>query len=417
MAKGAAAARRAVRAAQYAEMKKESLVDAGIVGLAGAVIAFLASGLEAAEGVVLGAALGTTYLTLLYRDVDAVGAREGVAPLQPLSAGRAVRLLLPLVLVVVLSAQAALTAGLDEWLAGLGWLPGANFVGLVPSPATLYGTLLGYILPTLALQVKGLARAVPEVSDLVSALPGSVGVAVKFKQEAERRQDAGKAAAEGATAAEPVPVLLVSGPRGCGKSTLVSQLRKLDPRFQEPEWIATADSNTMGSGSKRRVVSEAEFEEVKEAGNLAVNYRPYSDEGEQVDLGLPATAVLDAAMAGGACILDVDMPTARSILNYRWEAALAAAAPDRKLELRVVSVWVSLSSLDAVVERNRVRLQDALKSSSVVTRQLVSLRSQATSDIEWAITSGSFDFTIINEDLEAAVAEMCRAARYCFADP
>merc|ERR1712157_15692 len=99
----------------------------------------------------------------------------------------------------------------------------------------------------------------------------------------------------------------------------------------------------------------------------------------EFNLGLPAAAVLAAVAEGGACVLDVDTPTARSILEYNWEKLIAKVPTERPLELRLVSIWVSLGSLDAV------------------ERQLAPLRSQATSDIEWALTSNSFDFTVLNE--------------------
>jgi len=38
-------------------------------------------------------------------------------------------------------------------------------------------------------------------------------------------------------------------------------------------------------------------------------------------------------------------------------------------------------------------------------------------DIEWALTSGSFDFTVINNDAETAFREVSKAAEYCFEDP
>jgi len=401
-------AQRATRIAQYEQMKRDSFTDSAIVGLVGAVFAFLSSGIPAALGLVLGVVAGSLYLTLLHRDVDALSSRQ--TPLDMFNLLRIARLLVPLFLVLFLGVQTALSMGVDVWLEGLRWEPAKNFTGFV-SPPLLYGALLGYILPTLTLQLRGLASAVPEVRDLVGALPGSVGVAVKYSQDADKRKASSQAKGP---AAKVVPVLLVSGPRGCGKSTLVQRLTESDPRFSEPEWIATGGGSTSGAGSKHELVSEAEFKELQESGSLAVSYRPYDDDGETIDLGLPALAVLAAAAEKGACVLDVDPPTARTLLSYTWDRALATASPDEKLELRFVTVWVSLSTLDAVMERNRERLSASLGTASAVDRQVAPLRAQATSDIEWALTSGSFDFTVINEDRGKAEAEVIKAAKYCF---
>ena len=49
----------------------------------------------------------------------------------------------------------------------------------------------------------------------------------------------------------------------------------------------------------------------------------------------------------GACILDVDPPTARYILSYNFEPAVSAVFPETKTELRIVTVWVSMQTLDA----------------------------------------------------------------------
>merc|ERR1739848_804739 len=103
------------------------------------------------------------------------------------------------------------------------------------------------------------------------------------------------------------------------------------------------------------------------------------------------------------------------LLSYNWQKALAGT----DLQLRLVGVWVCLPSLDTVLERNRKRLESGptQMTASMLDQQLTPLRSQATSDTEWALTSGSFDFTVVNEDIDKATAELIKASKYCFSDP
>ncbi|CAK0836570.1 unnamed protein product [Prorocentrum cordatum] len=206
-----------VRRPWYAEMKRESFVDAAAVGILGTPLALANSGPDAAAGLLLGAAAGAVYHLLLQWDVDALA--PGRTPFDVLNPLRVARFLLPVLLAAALCLQAAISVGPDAWLAGLRWEPGANFVGFLQAKA-LSAALLGYVAATSSLQLRGVARAVPEARTLVKALPGSVGVALKEEYDGKRER---RKASSGPPVRE-VPVLLVSGPRGCGKSTLVRQL-------------------------------------------------------------------------------------------------------------------------------------------------------------------------------------------------
>mmetsp|Transcript_46961 Transcript_46961/g.102137 ORF Transcript_46961/g.102137 Transcript_46961/m.102137 type:complete len:536 (+) Transcript_46961:57-1664(+) len=403
----AAARRRKMRRAQYEEMKRENLLDASIVGLIGAGLSFLNAGLQGGEGFAIGSAVGVAYLLLLHRDVDELGV-DGRTPLDVVRPFRVARFLVPFLMVPLLAATSALEVGIDSWLDGVRWDAGSNFSGVM-SPAALYASLTGYTVTTMTLWLRGFARGV-KIRDAMPAMPGSLGVAAKLVNSAEKQKGRQESADTPARPVKQVPVLLVSGPRGCGKTTLVQRLRERDERFAEPTWISTEPCATKKGSS---IVSEADFETLEDAGALAVSYRPYDEEGEQLSLGLPVAAVLDAAEAG-ACVLDVDPPTARMLLQCDWEAELDRCSPDIKLELRVVAIWVSLSSLDAIELRNQRCLEAAGMTSLDVARQLKPMRSQAAKDIEWAVTSGNFDFTVLNEDLEGAEAEVIKAARYCF---
>ncbi|CAK9086442.1 Guanylate kinase (GMP kinase) [Durusdinium trenchii] len=400
----AAAARRAQRVAEYERMKRQSLLDAGAVGLLGALLAYANNGSAASEGWLVGAVFGTIYLVLLYQDVSVITVDSN--PFSFTNPLRILRFLLPFGMVVALGLQHASIIGLEEWWQKVSWEPGVNFTGVVSSPAMLFGALLAYASVSAVLPLRGLVETLPEARTLMKAVPGSLGVALQLADAKEK---------DDTEDVEVVPVLLITGPRGCGKSTLAKELMKKDHRFQEPEWVATKPCSSMGS-SQQRLVALSDFQALEDSRSLAVSYRPAGDDLEEVELGLPAMSVLSTAQEHGACILDVDPPTARFILSYSFDRALSAAFPEKKTEMRLVTVWVSMQSLDDIMERNRRRLEEKGLDSEMIQEQLKSLRAQVTSDMEWALTN-SLDFTVINEDKGAALSEVVKASRYCFEDP
>jgi len=354
-------------------MKRQSLLDATAVGLLGAVLAYFNRGLDAGQGFLFGAVCGVVYLLLLHQDVNMLDGRSGRTPFDLANPLRVLRFLLPLALVAVLGLQTALTIGFDVWMDGLTWEPGANFRGVVSSPMLLSAALVGYALATAVLPLRGLLESLPEARSLIKAVPGSVGVALQLADEAKAKP----VPVVRAEPAEVIPVLLVTGPRGCGKSTLVQHLRRRDQRFREPEWVATAAAASSGLANAPHIVDEEVFESLQESESLAVSYTPVGDDLEQISLGLPAMSVLAAAVEGGACILDVDPATAKMLLRYNWDRAVAAVHPDKKAELRLVTVWVSLESLDDILERNRSRLEAQGLDPPVVQNQMEPLRKQA----------------------------------------
>lgn len=409
-----AAARRALRLEEFERMKRQSLTDASAVAILGTVLAYVNSGAEAAEGLLCGSAFGIIYLLLLQRDVDLLGTPRARTPFDLDNPLRILRLLLPLAIVGVLGLQAGLTLGFDAWLNGVRLEPTGNFSGVISSPTLLYGALVGYCVATATLPARGTFEALPEARELVKAVPGSVGVALKLAETKAAKTEAPSGPVN--EPAEVVPVLLVTGPRGCGKSTLVSRVKQMDSRFSEPEWVMTREDTTANL-ARPLIISEPSFESLAESGGLVVNYQPCGDDLEQINIGLPALSVLAAALESGACVLDVDPTTAQALLQYDWTTALYDAFPDKRMEIRLVSVWISLPSLDSIVERNKVQLEAQQIDEAIIKKQLALVRAQSSADMEWALTSGSFDFTVFNEAEDEATKELTKAARYCFEDP
>eukprot|EP00439_Symbiodinium_sp_Y106_P070922 s616_g12.t1 len=224
-----AAARKAKRVAEYQRMQRQSLIDASAAGLLGALLAYLNNGVDASEGWLVGVAFGVLYLLILQQDVAKLSTEWN--PFSVTNPLRILRFLLPFGLVLALGLQYASSIGFDVWLERLAWEPGVNFTGVVASRSSLFAALVGYVVSSAVLPLRGLFETLPEARTLVKAVPGSLGVALQLADQVPS-----KAPAAAKVPVEVVPVLLITGPRGCGKSTLAEQLRHQDSRFQEPEW-------------------------------------------------------------------------------------------------------------------------------------------------------------------------------------
>eukprot|EP00971_Amphidinium_carterae_P012831 252866-Amphidinium_carterae.1 len=72
------------------------------------------------------------------------------------------------------------------------------------------------------------------------------------------------------------------------------------------------------------------------------------DEDEESRCGITAASIVSTAKTSGACVLDVDTTCARQLLENSW--ATEEAGIEANEELRIVAVWVSLATVDKLVE-------------------------------------------------------------------
>jgi|TARA_B100000459_G_scaffold6412_1_gene3957 energy-coupling factor transporter ATP-binding protein EcfA2 len=267
--------------------------------------------------------------------------------------------------------------------------------------------VVAYRVPLLARQVFGGGGA----EDIAAMLPGSLG---KGARELVKQRDA--AAEDGDGEAEALAaaarrarqtVLVVCGPPGAGKSTLVDRLVAADPRFAAPRWLST------DRDSADDVVDEAAFDgrddlAVVFGGDeaLAEEETTLLDRAVPKKRGLARAELVDRA-DGKTCVLDCDVETARRL------EGLAG--------VRLVGVWVSLDSLGALRERlTKVEAGRALaRSDDVDAAQVAAVVSERLStvvdDIDFGVRSPMFEFTIITSDAEAlSFAKLQKAAAYVF---
>ena len=202
---------------EYAELKATLLREAALVGGAGAIGVSFAYGSEVGSAAAAGAVAGCAYLYLLSRQTDKVG---GDAPTSKVEAyAVAGRLGVPVLLMVALSAR--------NGVSGIG--PAATLSMLTPQQ--FGGAVAGFLAYKVPLLARQFGRAIAELSqpDEGDTLPtgGGLGMAMRVaSQRAAAKQetaDAGAAAAA-TTAGAPPRTIVISGPSGVGKSTLVAKL-------------------------------------------------------------------------------------------------------------------------------------------------------------------------------------------------
>ena len=191
------------------------------------------------------------------------------------------------------------------------------------------------------------------------------------------------------SAGEPL-VLIVSGPSGSGKSTLVEKILKLPGTMLSVSCTTRPPRRTESEGKWYNFVSEAEFQRMVAAGEFLEYARVFGKNW----YGTPRKWLDEAEAQHRDLVLEIDVQGALQV-----KQKLPGA----------ISVFVLPPSSAELERRIRARGQDA---DDEIRRRLERARQEM-------LSYSSYDFAIINDDLERAGREAqaialgsrCRVAR------
>ncbi|KAL9184292.1 hypothetical protein ACHAXT_002378 [Thalassiosira profunda] len=361
----------------YGKIKFSLLRNAAIAGAAGTIVADLVRGTEDAVIYGAGALAGVLYLFFLGIKTDTVGSAESKLG----SNVSNLRFVFPAIVLVGVA--------INNMLSGEASPVTSPGVFSTVTPEQFGAAMIGFLTYRVPLFVSQLTPVLSEsATDLI---PGSAGLAMRMAAEAkERGMDV--SALDDTKDDNLVTVLLVSGPEGTGKTTLVNKLLEEDARFVKPKLLD-------------RVTDGAKFEQLEQRGGFLEmdSSGRYGLSKESVlETGAKATAGAEEAEKK-VVIVDADVDLAKKMVD------LPGA--------RLVGVWIGLDDLEKFESRLKAKIASGAVSIPEDETEDSVLRAkvrQVVKDIEFGVVSGVFEFTILNEDIDESVRQLKDAANYCF---
>lgn len=170
---------------------------------------------------------------------------------------------------------------------------------------------------------------------------------------------------------------VVSGPSGVGKSTVVRELRKLDPRIYLSVSVTTrAPRPGEVHGDHYHFIDQARYDEMVEHKEL-LEHAHYAGN----NYGTPRAAIEQALAEGRPAVLEIELQGARQIRR---------AMPEAQLVMLVPPSWQVLV--------NRLTGRGTEDPAKVARRLAVAKDELAAED--------EFDVVVVNDDVKRAAREL-----------
>lgn len=354
----------------YGSIKNKIFKVVALTGVAGTILVDFVRGTEDAAIYFAGAVSSLVYLFLLAVKTDTIASPEA-------KMGKNVsnlRFAMPLVVLVGVALYNQ-SRGEASPVAGKGTF---DYVTTEQFGAAILG-FLTYRLPLFAVQLQEAFQGDGQSNPVT--LPGSVGLAMKLAQSTE-------ADAENTSNNNALPtILLVSGPQATGRTDLVKRLlAEGEGRYLEPVKVD-------------QVSDPAVYERLAQRGELL------EEMGGRY--GITKEGILSSAGAAGkngaVVVVDASVEMSKKLTRIPG--------------LRIIGVWVGLNSVDDFEKR----LGDAIDSGDIPIEEDETREStirnkirEVVKEVEYGISSGVFEFTVLNDNEETSIKQLKEAAAYCF---
>jgi hypothetical protein len=375
---------------KYGKIKFTLLRNTAIAGAAGTIVADLFRGTEDAIIYAAGALAGVAYLYFLGIKTDTLGSTDSKLG----SNVSNLRFVFPGLLLVGVA--------LNNMMSGDANPVSTPGLFSTVTPEQFGAAMIGFLTYRVPLFVSQLAPVISESA--TDMIPGSAAMAMRMAADAKKRGvDVSELDSALSKDDNLVTVLLVSGPEGTGKTTLVNRLLEEDGRFVRPNLL-----DRVSDGAKfERLEQRGEFLEIDTSGRYGLTKAEILETAAKASAAVEEEDNIDDSGEGTSnkrvVVVDADVDLAKKLVN------LSGA--------RLVGVWIGLDEL----EKFEFRLKAKIASGAVTipedeTEESV-LRSKVrrvVKDIEFGVVSGVFEFTVLNEDVEESVKQLRDAANYCF---
>lgn len=350
----------------YQTLKGRVLRFVALAGLAGTVVADLVKGTEDAAIYFAGALASVLYVFLLSVKTDTIASPEAKLGKNVSN----IRFVLPLFVLVGVALY-------NQSRGDANPVKGQGNFDLVTAEQFAAATIgfLTYRLPLFAIQIQDAFKGDGDTMEL----PGSAGVALKLVQDASAQE-------KEVSLDRLATVFLVSGPQATGRSALVKKL------------IEQSDGRLVAAPVVDRRADPVNFERIEQRDEfLSISEERF---------GYTKEGILTAAKNTGSdsvLVVDADVEFAKRL------TAIAG--------LRLVGVWVGLDSVDeferrleAQIDAGEIELPEDETRESVVRARI----KEIVKEVEYGISSGVFEFTILNTDDDTSLKQLQEAAQYCF---